>query len=75
MNLAVYNALTDQALALKKVIPYKSHYRIDVGNVALPALLTLHKSIRSDKRALRFHQGLVALAALNILITDRKARS
>jgi hypothetical protein len=75
MNLAVYNALTDQPLAVKKVIPYQTHYRIDVANVALLALLTLHKSIRSDKRALRFHLGLVSLAALNILITDWKAKA
>jgi hypothetical protein len=73
-NLAVYNALTDQPLAVKKVIPYKTHYRIDVGNVGLLALLTLHKSIRNDKRALRFHLGLVALAMLNILITDWNAK-
>jgi hypothetical protein len=74
-NLAVYNALTDQPLAVKKVIPYKTHYLIDVGNVALLALLTLHKDIRSDKRALRFHLGLIGLAALNILILDWKAKN
>jgi hypothetical protein len=74
-NLAVYNALTDQPLAVKRVIPYQTHDVIDVGNVALLALLTLHKDIRSDKRALRFHLGLVGLAAVNILITDWKAKN
>ena len=72
-NLAIYNTLTDQPLAIKKVIPCKSHYRIDLGNVALLALLTLHKNMRTDKRALRFHLGLVTLAALNILFTDWSA--
>jgi hypothetical protein len=74
-NLLAYNMLTDQPLAFKKVIPYRTHYLIDVGNVGLLALLTFHQSIRRDKRALGFHLGLVALAALNILMTNWKAKS
>jgi hypothetical protein len=74
-NLLAYNVITNQPLAFKKVIPYRTHYLIDVGNVGLLVLLTFHKSIRRDKRALRFHLGLVALAALNIVITDWKAKS
>lgn len=74
-NLAVYNALTDHPLAVKRVISYKTHYLIDVGNVGLLALLTFHKAIRKDKQALTFHLGLVGLAALNIMITNWKANS
>jgi hypothetical protein len=74
INLLAYNVLTEQPRALKKVIPYKTHYLIDVGNVGFLALLTFHTAIRKDKRALGFHLGLVALAAFNILITDWKAQ-
>jgi len=73
-NLGIYNALTDHGAAIKGVIPFKTHYKIDYGNLAGLALLTLYKGIRKDKKALAFHAAFVALAAANVLLTDWEAR-
>lgn len=75
VNLGTYNALTAHGAAIKPLIPFQTHYKIDYGNVAGLALLTLHKSIRKDKKALLFHSLFVALAAANVLLTDWKESS
>jgi hypothetical protein len=75
LNLLAYNALTDHPVAVKRLISYNNHHKIDGANVALLALLTAHKSIRKNKRVLTFHVGFVALAAINVLLTDWKASS
>ncbi len=69
-NVLAYNALSDTPVGLKPLIPYKIHEKVDIATVAGLALLTFAKPIRQDKRALPFHIGLVALAAVNVLLTD-----
>lgn len=68
-NLLGYNILTDHPVGLKPVISYDTHEKIDIGNVATLAVLTFHKAIRKDKRALPFHIACVSIAALNVLFT------
>lgn len=71
-NLGAYNALTAHGAAVKPVIPFETHYRIDYGNVVGLALFGLYKGLRKDKKALLFHSVFVALAAANVLLTDWK---
>jgi hypothetical protein len=74
INLLAYNALTDHPVSIKPIIPYKTHFKTDVVNVAGLALLTLYKGIRKDKKALAFHVALVTLAAANVLLTNWDAK-
>jgi hypothetical protein len=74
INLLVYNIVTDHPVSAKSLIAYKTHYKIDVANVAGLALLTFYKGIRKDKKTLAFHVALVALAAANVLLTDWDAK-
>lgn len=69
-NLMVYNALTNHGASVKPVVPFKTHMHIDKYNLAGLLLLTACKPIRKDKKALGFHLGFLALATLNVLLTD-----
>jgi hypothetical protein len=72
-HLFTYSALTDYPMGIKPVLSYKAHHKIDIGNVAVLAAVTLYDGIKKDKRALPFHIGMVALAMVNVLLTDWKA--
>lgn len=67
------NSLTESPVAVKPVIPFKTHYNIDIPTVAGLALLTFTTDIRTNKKALIFHLSFLALATLNVLLTDTKA--
>ncbi len=69
-NLLTYNALTDTPVGIRPVISYQTHKKIDIANVAGLAAATLLPVIRKEKKVLAFHLGFVALAAVNILLTD-----
>jgi uncharacterized membrane protein len=68
-----YSALTDYPLGIKPVLSYETHHKIDIANVALMAAAAMYRGINKDKRTLAFHLGFVALAAVNVLLTDWKA--
>ena len=71
-----YNAITDQPLGLTPMIDYNTtHFTIDCANVAAMALTTLYKPIKKDKRALAFNLTMVALAVVNVALTDWDAPS
>lgn len=68
--LLVYIALTDQPVALKPLIPFPTHGKIDPFNIAQFALQTGFKAFRNDRRAQVFNIGFTALAGLTVLLTD-----
>ena len=70
LALLVYVALTDQPAAIKPVIPFPVHGKIDPFNVAGFALQTGLKAFRKNKKAMAFNIGFTALAALTVLLTD-----
>jgi hypothetical protein len=72
LNLFLYNALTDHPAGIKKLISYRTHFKIDVGNVAALALLTLYKGINKRPKTLAFHTVFTGLAAINVVLTDWK---
>ena len=65
-----YVALTDHPTALKPLIPFRLHGRIDPFNVAQFALHTGWKAFRKQPNAQRFNVGFTALAGLTVLLTD-----
>jgi hypothetical protein len=72
-NLLVYNMLSTHPVAVKKLIPCRVHYKIDLANVAGLALLTLSKLIRRQPKTLLFHGLFTAAAAANVWLTDWQA--
>lgn len=70
LALLVYVALTDQPAAVKPVIPFPVHGKIDPFNVGQFALQTFLKPFREDKQARLFNIGFTALAGITVLLTD-----
>lgn len=73
--LLVYIALTDQPAALKPVIPFPVHGKIDPFNIGQFALQTFFKPFRKDKKATYFNIGFTALAGITVLLTDWNGRT
>lgn len=63
-------SLTKSPVAAKPIIPFKTHYALDVPAVAGLALLTFTEDIRTNKKALIFHLGILTMVTLNVLLTD-----
>ena len=63
-------SLTKSPVAAKPIIPFKTHYALDVPAVAGLALLTFSEDIRTNKKALIFHLGVLTMVTLNVLLTD-----
>ncbi len=70
LALLVYVSLTDQPAAVKPLIPFPRHGKIDPFNVGQFALQTFTKPFRKDPRARLFNIGFTALAGLTVLLTD-----
>ncbi|MFD2148279.1 hypothetical protein [Mucilaginibacter antarcticus] len=68
-----YVALTKQPLALKGLIPYKTHGKIDAFNVAQFAAQSLLPAFRKNRKELLFNVAFTALAGISVLLTDWKA--
>lgn len=62
-------ALTMSPAGLKKILPLRLHRKIDIAALAGTALLTATRLVRGDRKALRFHLVLLAVAAANVLLT------
>lgn len=69
-----YIALTRNPLAIKGIIPFKTHGKIDCVNVAQFAAQSLLPTVKKDKKALAFNIAFTALAGLTVLLTDWKAK-
>lgn len=65
-----YVALTDQPLAVKPLIPFPTHGKIDPFNIAQFALQTGLPAFRKQRKALIFNLGFTALAGLTVWLTD-----
>ena len=74
-GLGVYNALTDHGAAVKPLIPFQTHYKIDYGNLFGIASLALLKTIRKSRKALMFHTAFIAAATVTVVLTNWKAGS
>ena len=70
ITLLVYVAITDQPVAVKPVIPFPVHGKIDPFNIGQFALQTFLPSFRNDKKARLFNLGFTALAGITVLLTD-----
>ena len=70
LALLVYVALSDHPAAVKPVIPFTMHGKIDPFNVGQFALQTFSKPFRKDKKAMLFNIGFTAIAGITVLLTD-----
>ncbi|MBF9223015.1 hypothetical protein [Hymenobacter ruricola] len=68
--LLVYVALTDQPLALKPLIPFRVHGKIDPFNVANFAVHSLLKPFRKDPRAQAFNAVFTLVSGATVALTD-----
>lgn len=68
--LLTYVTLTDQPAAIKPVIPFPVHGKIDPFNVGQFALQTFLKPFRKDKQAQLFNIAFTAIAGITVLLTD-----
>jgi hypothetical protein len=75
LTLLAYVALTEQPAAVKPIIPFTIHGKIDPFNVGQFALQSFLPAFRKDKKALWFNWGFTALAGLTVLLTDWKGRT
>ncbi len=68
-----YIALTKHPVAIKGLIPFKMHKKIDPFNVAQFAAQSMLPAFRKNKKELAFNIAFTALAGLTVLFTDWKA--
>ncbi len=67
-----YVALTKQPLALKGMIPFKTHRKIDTFNIAQFAMQSLLPMFRKHRKELLFNIAFTGIAGLSVLLTDWK---
>ncbi|MXV53177.1 hypothetical protein GS399_19600 [Pedobacter sp. HMF7647] len=67
-----YVALTRQPAAIKGLIPFRTHGKIDPFNVAQFALQTSLKPFRKNRKEMIFNIAFTALAGITVLLTDWK---
>jgi hypothetical protein len=70
-----YLALTETPVAVKPVIPFTTHGKIDSFNIAQFALQTGLKPFRKEKKATIFNIVFTALAGITVLLTDWHGRT
>lgn len=70
MALLVYVALSDHPAAVKPLIPFTTHGKIDPFNVGQFALQTVLKPFRKDKKVMIFNIAFTAIAGITVLLTD-----
>jgi len=68
-----YVALTKHPVAIKGLIPFKTHGKIDPFNVAQFAVQSLLPAYRRHKKELAFNIAFTTLAGLSVLFTNWKA--
>jgi hypothetical protein len=70
MVLLPYIAITKQPLAVKGLIPFKTHGKIDPFNVAQFALQSFFKPFRKGRKELIFNIAFTTIAGITVLLTD-----
>ncbi|WP_442591377.1 hypothetical protein ACSBL2_09125 [Pedobacter sp. AW31-3R] len=70
-----YVALTRQPVAVKGLIPFKTHGKIDPFNVAQFALQSLAPAFRKNRKELWFNLAFTAIAGATVLLTDWNGRT
>ncbi len=73
--LLAYIAITDQPAAIKPIIPFTIHGKIDPVNISQFALQSFFKPFRKDKKALLFNIAFTAMAGVTVLLTDWHGRT
>jgi hypothetical protein len=67
-----YIALTKQPIAIKGLIPFRTHGKINPFNIAQFAAQSLLPVFRKNRKELIFNIAFSALAGLTVLLTDFK---
>lgn len=67
------NALTKTPVAVKPIVSFKTHQKMDALFLSGLSILTFTKCIRKDNRALAFHLAFLATAVTHYLLTDYDA--
>ena len=67
------NAFTDHSLALKRVVPFRVHGRLELGGVPVYFLLPILLGAVDETRALVFYLVAGALLLAVYILTDWKA--
>jgi hypothetical protein len=67
-----YVALTKQPLAIKGLIPFKTHRKIDTLNIVQFATQSLLPAFRNNRKELIFNIAFTALTGISVLLTDWK---
>lgn len=75
LGLLTYVAVTKHPAAVKPLIPFTVHGKIDPFNVAGFAAQTFLKSFPKDKKALLFNIAFTAVAGLTVLLTDWEGKT
>ena len=70
-----YVALTESPVAVKPLIPFTTHGKIDPFNIAQFALQSFWKPFRKNKTALLFNIAFTAVAGATVLLTDWNGRT
>ena len=65
-----YVALTNSPVAVKPLIPFRVHGKIDPFNVSQFALQSFLKCFKKDKKALLFNIGFTIIAGTIVALTD-----
>jgi len=75
LTLLGYVALSDHPAAIKPLIPFTTHGKIDPFNIAQFGLQSFWKPFRRDKKALLFNIGFTIAAGTIVLLTDWHGRT
>ncbi|WP_129715263.1 hypothetical protein [Pedobacter sp. SYP-B3415] len=70
-----YVALTSQPAAVKSIIPFRVHGRVDRFNLAHFAIQNLFPPFRRHRKELLFNTAVTLAAGLTILLTDWNGRT
>jgi hypothetical protein len=70
-----YSLFTKYPVAVKQIIPFHFHKRLDIDTLAALSVEILYNKIRKDKRAVIFHTSLLAAGIITVLLTDWGAQS
>lgn len=67
-----YVGITESPVAVKPIIPFKIHGKIDPFNIAHFGLQSFMPQFKKDKRALIFNLAFTLAAGLTVALTDWK---
>ena len=70
LTLLTYIGVTDHPTAIKPLIPFTTHGKIDPFNIVHFGLQSFWKPIRRDKNALLFNIGFTIIAGTVVALTD-----